>query len=167
MKNLEKENIYRDEGVISSNEIARLESGIGVTLPILYTKFIIQHNGARLNNDCFDFYDNNREMSSSESIAFLDVTQIQDDMNSLLHQSTDDLHDPDIFKFYHYFDKRLIPFGETGGGDFICFDYRNYPKIQDPPVIYWCHDADELDERISFISNNFEEFIDMLHEPEY
>jgi hypothetical protein len=37
----------------------------------------------------------------------------------LLKQTTEDENDPNPFKFYHYSDRWLIPFGENGGGDFI------------------------------------------------
>ncbi|MDR1488613.1 MAG: SMI1/KNR4 family protein [Holosporales bacterium] len=66
---------------------------------------------------------------------------------------------------YIYFEERLIPFGDTGGGDFICFDYRNHDG-DNPPIILWTHDVYDNSKRISFIANNFEEFINMLHEPE-
>jgi hypothetical protein len=166
MGNLKSLNIYRDNGSLSKNKIKKLEKDCGVCLPRLYAEFISDHNGARFSNNCFNFYDCWRQGNSCESMAFLDLRKIKDDMESLLEQSTSDPNDPDIFKFYEYFDENLIPFGETGGGDFICFDYRESKDACDPPIIYWCHDANEPDERISFIANNFEKFINMLHEPE-
>jgi hypothetical protein len=163
MKNLAISNIYRYRGEIPKKELSLLESNLYVRFHELYFNFIVKHNGARLNNGCFNFYDNSHKRVSSESLAFLNVCQIQEDIDSLLKQSTDDPNDSDVFKFYKYFDKKLIPFGETGGGDFICFDYRNHDG-DNPPIVLWIHDIPE--KRISFIANNFEEFINMLHEPE-
>ena len=63
------------------------------------------------------------------------------------------------------FEDGLIPFGENGGGDYICFDYRNDKTTDNPPIVIWNHDMG-LKHRVVFIANNFEEFINMLHEPE-
>ena len=161
-----EESIYRDEGALPMEAVNDLELSINVHLPTPYIGFVTKHNEARIIANCFDFYDNNRKKNSGESIAFLNLLQIKDDMDSLLEISTDDPDDPDIHKFYHYFSKWLIPFGETGGGDFICFDYRNDKNTTTPPIVFWCHDAYSEEGRVSFIANNFEEFINMLHEPE-
>lgn len=164
MKNLLPENIYRDEGCVDKSVICTVENCQKVKLPYSYSCFIEKHNGARLENDSFDFYDNVHKRDSCESIAFIRAEKINEDIYDLLHQSTDDPDDPDIYKFYKYFDSKLIPFGDTGGGDLICFDYRNH-EGDDPPVVLWCHDYyDENWNRISFVANNFEEFINMLHE---
>jgi hypothetical protein len=167
MNSLERANILCDDGIIEKNFVLNLANSLNIVFPNLYVIFIVNHNGASLSEiDCFDFYDNNRDCENRESIAFLNVMQINGDMKSLLKQSTDNPNDSDIFKLYKYFDSRLIPFGETGGGDFICFDYRNDQKTDNPPITYWCHDAQEPNGRTSFIANSFEEFINMLHEPE-
>jgi hypothetical protein len=167
MSNLEKANILCDDGLIGKDYVLNLANDLNVIFPNLYINFIMNHNGASLSDrDCFNFYDNNKGCENTESIAFLNILQIKDDMESLSKQSTDNPNDSDVFKFYKYFDSRLIPFGETGGGDFICFDYRNNQKTDNPPITYWCHDAQEPDGRISFIANSFEEFINMLHESE-
>jgi hypothetical protein len=166
MKNLSICNIRRHEGETAVNAVLGLEREYNIVLPRKYTDFILKYNEARLVDRYFNFYDNNRGYENTESIAFLNVLQIKDDMESLLKQSTDNPNDPDVFKFYKYFDSRLIPFGETGGGDFICFDYRNNWKTNNPPITYWCHDAQEPNGRTSFIANSFEEFINMLHKPE-
>lgn len=164
LKNISSENIWEDEGKV--DEIENLENHLDIKFNKLYYDFISNHNRARLIIRYFDFYNNNFKRLSTESITFLDILQIEDDMKSLLKQSTNSLDNPDIFKFYHYFSKWLIPFGETGGGDFICFDYRNDNKTDNPPIVFWCHDADSEDGRVSFVANNFEEFINMLHESE-
>ena len=47
----------------------------------------------------------------------------------------------------------------------ICFDYRKNQTTDNPPIVIWNHDMG-LEHRVVFIANNFEEFINMLHEPE-
>ncbi len=36
----------------------------------------------------------------------------------------------------------LIIFGGEGCGDYICFDYRKNQKTDNPPIVYWKHDAE-------------------------
>jgi hypothetical protein len=64
-----------------------------------------------------------------------------------------------------FFPQNLLAFGSNGGGNCICFDYRSDQKTNNPPVVYWNHGADE-EKDVSFVANNFEEFIKMLKEPE-
>lgn len=162
MKNLNDQNIYRDEGSIDLEKVLNFEVKYGIKFPDTYTLFIVKHNGARLDIDSFDFYDNVYKREASESIAFIKFENVGKTICDLLEQTTNDINDPDVFKFYNYFDPKIIPFGDTGGGDFICFDYR---QSDNPSIILWCHDNyDEKWNRISFVANNFDEFINMLHE---
>lgn len=64
------------------------------------------------------------------------------------------------------FEDGLIPFGENGGGDMICFDYRKNKNTDDSPIVIWNHDMG-LDHKVVFVANNSEEFVNMLYEPEY
>jgi hypothetical protein len=167
MKNLEKENILLDYGEVNLRQINELEEKLDISLPKLYVDFITKHNGASIFVRIFDYSDPSREgRKTSNSIAFVKFEEIENDIESLLKQTTEDENDPNLFKFYHYFHKWLVPFGENGGGDFICFDYRENHDTYDPKIIFWRHDAWDPSERISFIANNFEEFVNMLYEPE-
>ena len=154
MKNLEAANVLVDYGTIEMELVEKVEKLNGIKLPNEYKQFIIRHNGASLIIHSFDFYDENIGDESSDAITFIEVQEITMFMDGLLRESMDD---PD------YFPEKLIPFGDTGGGDFICFDYRDY-NGSNPPIIIWNHDVYENSKRISFIANNFEEFINMLHE---
>jgi hypothetical protein len=157
MKNLEKENVLTDYGEISADVARNLEKNMDIKLPEEYVRFITKHNGAHLNFfDVFDYYDESKQIDSVDSIAFKSLEDIEDSIQGLLRESIDD---PE------YFYEKLIPFGDNGGGDLICFDYRNYDG-DNPPIIIWAHGAPENSKRISFIANSFEEFINMLHEPE-
>lgn len=166
MKNLDDENVLCDNSPIGLQVLQEVSDKLEVIFNKKYLDFVMKHNGASIIIRCFHFYNNSIQKVSADSVAFLDVSQIVDDIESLLRQTTEDENDPDLFKFYHYFDRWLIPFGENGGGDFICFDYRENHKTDNPPIIFWSHDAANPDGRISFIANNFEEFINMLYEPE-
>lgn len=60
-----------------------------------------------------------------------------------------------------FFPNTLVAFAEDGGGNRICFDYRKNPNTDNPPIVYWNHEA-TVGEDVSFIANNFNEFIKIL-----
>lgn len=168
MRNLKEDNILCDDGELDENTFENAYKYIGVKLPNEYIKFIKKHNTSSL-FPCryFDFYDDKRRLRyDTDSLDFCNFLKIRENMDICLEQSTDDPNNQDRFKFYKYFSELLIPFGENGGGDYICFDYRKDPNSDNPPVVFWYHDVAEQEDRTSFIANNFEEFINMLHECE-
>jgi hypothetical protein len=63
------------------------------------------------------------------------------------------------------FPEGLVVFADTGCGDLICFDYRQGTDNPNPSIVYWFHEA-EPGKDVSFIANNFEEFLGMLTQPE-
>jgi hypothetical protein len=166
-KNLNEVNVLLDYGEIGTEEIKKFENKLEISFPFVYVSFIIKHNGASIFESDFDYPDPNQAgRKNGDSIAFVSFEETENDIESLLRQTMEDENDPGPFKFYHYFEKWLVPFGENGGGDFICFDYRGNHKTDDPPIIFWSHDAWNPNDRISFIANDFEEFVGMLYESE-
>ena len=63
------------------------------------------------------------------------------------------------------FPKNAVAFAGTGGGDYICFDYRHDPTTDNPPVVFWLHEENE-GEDVIFLAPTFEDFLKMLKEPE-
>ena len=159
MRSLEQQDIFSDYGEIPLEIIKKIEDRFKIELPIVYTNFITRHNGAYLENDTFDYSDQNYlDGRGSNSIAFIRAEKIQ--------QYIDDIQsgeEPD-WDIKYRFEDGLIPFGDNGGGDLICFDYRNNRDTDNPPIVIWNHDMG-LEHRVVFIANSFEEFINMLHEP--
>jgi hypothetical protein len=160
MKNLDKENILLDYGEIDLRQIKELAERLSIFLPTAYVTFITKHNGASLKmKDCFNYFDPNREgRKTSNSIAFVNFEKIEDKINRLKKA------DESFPGYGEAFKEGLVPFGDNGGGDLICFDYRNNRMTNDPPIVIWYHEVD-FEHRVVFVANNFEEFIDMLHEP--
>lgn len=176
MNVLDKENICRDDGPVDAIAIRIIEKTLGIKFPSAYVEFITKHNGASLKNDCFDFFNVSVKRQDTDGITFCDITEIlwierTDLLNSLEYDREVELYSRehggkvDKVVYHPYFEKGLVPFGGNGSGDHICFDYRNKP-MEWPPVVFWCHDVWGDAERVSFIANTFEEFIEMLHEPE-
>ena len=163
MNALDEENIYRDNGPIDLSVISLIEKTLGIKFPKAYVDFITKHNGACLENDAFEFFNQNVNKPSESSLSFDDITDMLGHIWVLSSQSTEFKNDPDPHRGYHYFPEKLVPFGDTGGGDCICFDYRNDP-MEWPPIVMWHHEACEGDINVSFIAKTFEEFIGMIHE---
>jgi hypothetical protein len=160
VKNLNKRNIRRDEGEISFDFINQIENKYAVKLPKRYVDFITKHNGACLYARVFNYMDPNRASNefNSNSIAFDSVEEI------LIHiENIQSGEEPD-WDIKYRFEDGLIPFGDNGGGDLICFDYRKNRDTDNPPIVIWNHDMG-FEHRVVFIANSFEEFINMLHEP--
>ena len=160
MKNLSQENIFCDEGKVSISFIRDLECKHHINLPKEYVAFICHHNGAHLNARIFDYDDPNCEDGrNADALAFMKVEAIQ-----LRIDTVKSGEEPD-WPIEYRFEDGLIPFGDNGGGDMICFDYRHDKTTDNPPIVIWNHDMG-LKHRVVFVANNFEEFINMLHEPE-
>ncbi len=56
----------------------------------------------------------------------------------------------------------LVPIAESGGGDFVCLDYRNGPV---PVIAYWHHGRYGLDEEVVVLTGSFAKFLELLREP--
>jgi len=61
----------------------------------------------------------------------------------------------------HELPSRLVPFGEDGGGNLVCFDYR---VSDSPSIALWFHELSG-DESIWRIAANFDDFLNSLSEP--
>lgn len=155
-RNLEESNVYRDSGIVPLEKIFSIEKLYGIKLPKVYVQFIAMHNGARLNADSFTYDDPNVGRKNSDAIAFLEVEGIIPCINDIKSGE-----EPN-WDIKYKFEDGLVPFGDNGGGDMICFDYRKDKTTDNPPVVIWNHDMG-FDHRVVFIANSFEEFIGMLH----
>ncbi len=56
----------------------------------------------------------------------------------------------------------VIAFAATGFGDYICFDYREDPKTDNPPLVYYAHEYTDVNDGIFSLAKDFDAFIGML-----
>lgn len=141
-------------GKVSKERVAFLEKRINISFPKSYIECMEECNGGVLRKRCFTYkFENERQTVDSIGV-FLSLNQ--NEWADLL----DIYENPPEF-----FPKGIIAFGDTGGGDFICFDYRDNKTTNDPPIVCWNHEAD-VGKDVSFLANNFEDFLGMLKEPE-
>ena len=159
MKNID---ILSDEGQIDIKIIEEYSNIIGYKFPKNYIALISNHNGLYLGKrDTFRYFDEVVQKKEENGIYFYffkenNNYELGDSSSSMVYY----LMDNEDFK------KGIIPFGGTGNGDYICFDYRDDFKSDNPKIVLVHHDADDDEGNlvISFLGNDFEEFMDSLYE---
>ena len=139
-------------GSVERAVIGRYGEQINVKLPKQYVEIALENNGAHPTFDVFDI--------KGREEAVLD---------SLLEFNPE--AGPDIFQYYDIFKSnsgidRVLPFARDPFGNLICFDYRETDS--NPPIVFWDHEADSDagEESLKFVANSFDEFLDMLYEPD-
>ena len=121
-------------------------------LPENFIKLLSLADGGNIDYD-FDYYAVDSNQSMSDGISFIYGLNANENL-------IDNYLNPPEF-----FPKNLVAFGENGGGNMICFDYRMDLNTNDPPVIYWDHEAN-VGQDVSFLAHNFDDFLKMLKEPD-
>jgi hypothetical protein len=145
---------HRCEKGASNKSILEAEEELQIKLPRLYCNLMSACDaGIPIKTD-FEYYDVSHHC------------RISQEMGTFLGMEDEEYNIVDSFKNPpEFFPKSLLAFGETGNGDYICFDYRTGKDNPDPPIAYWNHEAD-IGRDVSFVANNFEEFLGMLKMPE-
>ena len=151
MKNILSITISRSKGSIENGIIKEFEKKINKNLPELYIEFICANDGAYPIDNMFTYIDHTTNKEDGNGFVFLsfDVDgfdTIFDKVN--LFEDFWDIND-------------IIPFGVTGNGDYLGFDYRKDPSSIDPSVVVVIHD--DVDENGDFlicqVAPNFEHLI--------
>lgn len=137
--------------------VDRFEELSGVRLPLKYREIVVANEGAFPVSDVVVRYvagsaGHEREVGLSMLMPFRWV------------KSAGDL--PRMFKLLEFppegFPSGLVAFGETGGGDFFCFDYRG-SQVGEPAVCIWHHGHADADARsVVRLADSFTEFLQGL-----
>lgn len=148
--------VFHDDGAIDVSVIDEFEKSIGYKFPSTYRNLISRHNSLHPENCDFDFFDNSLGRTASRDVTFLgygtEVLSSSNIANAQWH---------DIYGRDH-----VVVFGRTAGGDYVCFDYRENPTTDNPPVVVMLHDYfDDNDNKmfICLVADNFDQFIDSLY----
>ncbi|MGV6988172.1 SMI1/KNR4 family protein [Testudinibacter sp. P80/BLE/0925] len=151
--------VYRDNGKVDISLINEFERKMKIKFPSSYKHLISNHNFLRLENDIFDYVDLDGEINDRD-ICFLGYGEVNPyNIYSKL----------ELFPFYDDM-KGIVPFGVSGNGDYICFDYRFLEVDEEPKVVLIYHDdyiqdADgTMNPVVNLVAKNFEEFIELLHD---
>lgn len=144
-------------GEVEKDIIEAFAKARGITFPPAYIELISKHDGFYPEIGCFDFIDTNGELNISnvEFGGYMHTPHIE---GMQFPEGDDD------------YEGKLVGFGSTPGGDFICFDYR-FPWANDQPKIvlvlhddFYDYGINENKRRILYLADNFVHFIDSLHE---
>ncbi len=118
-----------------------------------------KHNSVSVEPSYISYYDSNNE-EGIVGIGFDSFeTELNPDPQDIRRQY---IYDDPIYGYEH-----VYSFGSTGEGHFICFDYRDDPKGNEPKICIVIHD--EYDEKTGKrlllpVAENFEAFLDMLYD---
>lgn len=145
-------------GEVEKKVIQNFANTLGVEFPPEYIELISQHDGFYPQISAFDFVDTNGELNISciaEFGGYIHTPRIE---GMQFPEGDDD------------YSGKLIGFGMTPGGDFICFDYR-FPWIKDQPKIvlvlhddFYDYGVNEGKRKVLYLADRFEYFINSLHE---
>lgn len=133
---------------IGDDEIKNIEGKLGVRLPSDFVEVAKEHHGGVPSPNSF-YYNSpyagkvKTNLTSILSFDLDDVEGIVDTYEDLKDQLPDG----------------VVPFGDEGGGDYVCFDYRSDASA--PRVIYWAHEFAPEDAIIP-LASTFTEFLEKL-----
>lgn len=147
MKNI-KWNLLQKPATQSA--VHEVEQKLNVVFPDDYVEFAMLYHGAMPEIADFQYFDMERKIQRMSGLAQL---LSFDPANSAYI-----VHHYEMLKGEH-FPENVTPFGDTGGGDYICFDYRN--DSAKPVVVLWKHEAD-VERSVWPLSLSFTEFLAML-----
>lgn len=140
------------QNTINKSHVVAL-SYVPYKLPDLYIQLLRITNGCRADYE-FSYYDNDFKQFCDNGIQCFYGIKCDEYLDIIYHY----LNPPEFFP------NHLVAFSDNGGGDMICFDYREDPKTDNPPIVFWNHEANE-GEDVSFVAKDFDSFIKMLKPP--
>nr|WP_269135970.1 SMI1/KNR4 family protein [Sporosarcina cyprini] len=129
-----------------------------INLPEKYKEFIKKYNGGSPIKESFKCKDN--MYAIDRFLCILKVTgEIEDDYYDIGVVRTQ-LEERIVFD-ENFVGTELLPIAVLFAGDFVCLDYRS--NVEEPIVCVWNHEeSSDLNPITDFISNSFEEFLNML-----
>lgn len=148
-----KDIILEGRDPVSIDVLEKIEGKLGVTFPNSFKEIILYKDSAVFKKSLFKF----KEFISGDEWrgclgSILSFAPGLGELGILWHTQ----------KFKEQIGDGLIPVAEDPGGDFVCFDYRKGKDNPNPPIIYWSHESPE-NEDISYVADNFDDFINMLY----
>ncbi|MHA3893042.1 SMI1/KNR4 family protein [Acinetobacter sp. GXMZU3951] len=148
--------VISDYGSIDKSVIEEFENSRSITFPTKYKELVGKHNGLNFIESWFDYFDGTK--IDEASFSFL---TFGDFIGASIISKLQDLYDAS---------KGIVNFGAVGNGDYIGFDYSQNPETDNPPIVIVYHDDYVEDEnrnlkmRIIKVAENFDDFMNMLHE---
>lgn len=136
---------------IKKQQFSHVLKLLGVNFPKTFYELLKCNDGGYPNPDSFIYFDQDFDERIGGCIAaFLPLSENLYGNLLSIHKNPPE-----------FFPNGLIAFAEDGGGNFICFDYREGKDNDNPPIVFWNHAAD-IGKDVSLIENSFDEFVNSL-----
>ncbi len=142
--------LWEDFDSIEKEKILKVEQILGVKFPDEYKNCVTKYHGGNPVENKFSFIcKNNRKIVSCLGVLLrFDEKYEGDNIINTINNISGQIPE------------KIIPFADDGGGDLICFDFKN--KNGDlPKIVYWHHERN-LEESITPVCDSFSDFIEML-----
>jgi cell wall assembly regulator SMI1 len=131
----------------SDEKVQKAERELGVRLPADFLAIAKTHQGAMPEPECFDLPKGGRG-----SIKYL------------LHFEEEPFYSNIVSRGEPVRDvlpEKVIPFAEDGGGNLLCFDYRNSDET--PEILFWHHEGN-MPFPLQTIASSFTDLIERLRD---
>lgn len=123
------------------SDIEKIEKLLSIKLPKEFKEIISNYNGARPSLISFDI-ENEKEKVFDALI----------DYNPNSKNNVIELFN----RIKRISDNKIIPFGEDGFGNYICFQYHN---TENPQIVFFNHENN----KIKYIAESFNNFLKILY----
>ncbi len=124
---------------------------LGYKLPESFYKLVKNNDGGDIYPKNFEYFDVGIE---NYRIGFISK------VNSINSQETESIL-KDYYEPPEDLPKGLVVFADSGER-LLCFDYRNDPDTDNPPIVMWSL-GEVAGKDISYVANDFDSFLDMLY----
>lgn len=143
-------NIKNTHNSLDISELEAFEKRNNIHLPIEYREFILKYNGGKPVPNSFNFIDSDGKKSNSLVQYFLSIHNEKsfDNMELTYEYNINEERIPSY----------ILPIASDPFGNYICISTKeeSYGKI------YFCDHEAATNNNLCFVSNNFNEFLNML-----
>ena len=137
---------------LETGELENLEKQLRIEFPVVFKELLHVHNGEGIEGKELYKTKTGEERVFSRFLKFNKTPKYEgflEELNDLVKY-----HKPSFPK------KGVYPFSRTGGGDYLCLDYRKNKK--EPKVVYFTHDT-FYGEEYETIAESFDEWFESLY----
>tara|TARA_B000000565_G_scaffold216995_3_gene170798 strand:- start:1147 stop:1674 length:528 start_codon:yes stop_codon:yes gene_type:complete len=147
-------------GLNTEEDLKNIENSIQRALPVMYREICLQCDYGVPEKYDITYFDNLLDSYNVTCIGtFLSLKPLS--TNSCQEKLLENYYTPP-----EGFEEGLITFAVDPFGNYFCFDYRQDPKTENPPVVFWNHEGAGTEQAVSYLAKDFEAFLDMLKSEE-
>lgn len=156
---MRKLSVISDEGLVPIDLIMDFSRKNNILFPYSYISLVSNHDYLYIKENNFNFINIYNE-NDERDISFLGYKEKAD---------YEDIYTYSCINDECGYGKDIVAFGICANGDYVCFDYRK--NKENPAIVVMYHDDFYEDDNgeskmvVNYVADNFDAFLDMLHEP--